>query len=144
MDGMTVLWIVIALAALVILVALIAGATRKASQRRAERDRQEAYEQQQQARASEVRAEDLHPDETSHAATWGQDRDGPDRDRSSERDWGRDGQPMAGATDEQPAGEHWADGQHPDDPRRQPRPDAHQSDQRREREEPPGPKHSRH
>jgi type II secretory pathway pseudopilin PulG len=96
MDGITVLWIVVALAALVILVALIAVATRASSKRRAERDRRDAYEQEQQARTSAVRVENLYPDEsTPHAASWGKDRDG------------------------QPTGEHWADGQHPDDPRRQ-------------------------
>jgi hypothetical protein len=44
-------------------------------------------------------------------------------------------QPMLGATDEQPVGEHWADGQHPDDPRRQP-----YEPQQQEHH----PKHSRH
>jgi type II secretory pathway pseudopilin PulG len=195
MDGMTVLWIVVALAALVILVALIAGATRTSSKRRAERDRQQAYEHEQQARTSAARAEkqeaaadeveararkaqaiadekaaearrlaagaserreaaaeartemdehrtkaeNLHPDEsTPHAATWGKDHDetedrwqGQDRDGSS-REWDRE---SAWGRDGQPTDEHWADGRHPDDPRRQApqsdQPDAH-------------PKHSKH
>ncbi|MEU4604900.1 hypothetical protein AB0F43_18115 [Kribbella sp. NPDC023972] len=206
MDGMTILWIVVALAALVILVALIAGATRKSSKRRAERDREQAYEQEQQARTSAVRAEkqeaaadeveararkaqaiadekaaearrlaagaterreaaeqarteseehrtraqELHPDQaTPHAATWGneqstdQDASTRDRDRtdlgSEDRPTSRDGQPMVGATDEQATGEHWADGQHPDDPRRQPWPDPAKPDQRGDH-----PKHSKH
>lgn len=46
MSGMAVLWIIVGLAALVIVVALIAGAAQTSSQRQAEQERREAYESQ--------------------------------------------------------------------------------------------------
>ena len=42
MDGITILWIVVGLAVLVIVVALIAGASSRSSKRRAEPERQQA------------------------------------------------------------------------------------------------------
>ena len=57
MDGMTILWIAVGLAVLVIVVALVAGALSRVSTRRAERQRQEANEHEQQAWTSAMHAE---------------------------------------------------------------------------------------
>ncbi|MDX6248579.1 MAG: hypothetical protein QOF10_1939 [Kribbellaceae bacterium] len=57
MDGMTIVWIVVAVVVVIFLIALIAGAVKKSKERRIEHDRQEAYEHEQQAKTAAMHAE---------------------------------------------------------------------------------------
>ena len=98
---MTILWIVVAVAVVVILAGVVASA---ASKRQAERDRREACEQQYRAMTSDAQARKQQA--VADSAEYHDQAQNlwPDREAA----WDRDG-----AAD-QP---HWADGTHPQDPR---------------------------
>ena len=78
MDGMTVLWIVLAVVVVLILVAVIMAAKRGARERRLEMDRQRAYEHRQQALKSAAEARRLSQKMGQHARRV--DAFDPDRD----------------------------------------------------------------
>jgi type II secretory pathway pseudopilin PulG len=83
MGGMTVLWIGVALAVLVILVALIAGTSRKSSKAQEERDRQEEAAQEARSEAEEHWADGQHPDDPRRQAYHPEGHDEPHHPKHS-------------------------------------------------------------
>jgi type II secretory pathway pseudopilin PulG len=123
MDGMTVLWIVLAVVVVLILVGVIMAAIRGSRERRLEMDRQRAYEHRQQAlkSAAEARRLSAPPGERREAAEQARQKMGqharrvdafdPDRDPKAAEQTERNG----GHPTEAPPGAHRAP-QTPDHP----------------------------
>jgi type II secretory pathway pseudopilin PulG len=116
MNGMTILWVLVAAAVVVIVVALVAGATARRSERRAQKESQDAYEYRHQAIASDTQAQRLQPvvDDAERRTT---ESPAPDQNLwPNSEEAGRVADDWAAR--ERPVDDSWDDGTHPHDPRR--------------------------